>query len=35
MDITQETATYLEFRNWEKEPVTIDTLVTGQLSPIF
>ena len=35
MDTTQETVTYLEFRNGEKEPVIIDTLVTGQLSPIF
>ena len=33
MDITLETVTYLEFRNGVKEQVTIDTLVTGQLSP--
>ena len=33
MDIALETVTYLEFRNGVKEQVTIDTLVTGQLSP--
>ena len=33
MDITLETVPYLEFRNGVKEQVTIDALVTGQLSP--
>ena len=39
MDIAQEIATYLEFQTWKmkgvKELVTVDTLVPGQLLPIF
>ena len=33
MDKKLETVTYLQFRNGVKEQVTIDKLVTGQLSP--